>query len=357
MGWEPADNRRRGIQVVGEEIPLRARRLAQPEIVPVFPIDARAAVVRKISTMHRDNSPLVPLRPILRATLGRPATSTQSASFAPTARQRLSPLPFRQNNGGGQRVSRVHPAINADETGEYHPTLPLALEIALRTDSFVLSTSYFVLSTDIRRPRTHRHFHMPSFLKPNPAALRRTLAAQSQLDFTYPNVGATANLSHSPFDISDSFNVDHTRVELGDGPAVFERAKAALGSWQQFGLGWLEVFPPGAPLRAGETVLVLARAGGLWWTNAARIVYTIDDRLASRYGFAYGTLPAHVESGEERFLIEWDRTTDRVYFDILAFSHPRNVLVRLNHRRARAMQKRFASEAAAAIKRAATTGG
>jgi uncharacterized protein (UPF0548 family) len=60
-----------------------------------------------------------------------------------------------------------------------------------------------------------------------------------------------------------------------------------------------------------------------------------------------------VERGEERFLIEWDRATDKVWFDILAFSQPRHFLVRINHRRARAMQKRFALEATAAMRRAA----
>ena len=41
-----------------------------------------------------------------------------------------------------------------------------------------------------------------------------------------------------------------------------------------------------------------------------------------RFGFAYGTLPGHAESGEERFLIEWDQDEDGVWFDILAFSRP-----------------------------------
>ena len=72
---------------------------------------------------------------------------------------------------------------------------------------------------------------------------------------------------------------------------------------------------------------------------------------SSRFGFAYGTLPGHVESGEERFLIEWDHATDIVWFDILAFSRPRHYLVRLNRRRARAMQKRFAVESTAAMQR------
>jgi len=195
---------------------------------------------------------------------------------------------------------------------------------------------------------------MPSLWKPNSNALSRTLASQAPLNFTYTNVGATAT-PQSKLPIPHSFTVDHTRVELGQGSATFDRAKSALAAWKQFNLGWLEAWPNTTPLRTGETVLVIARAGGLWWTSAARIVYTIDEISAatSRFGFAYGTLPGHVESGEERFLIEWDPATDVVYFDILAFSRPRHLLVRLNRRRARAMQKRFASEAAAAMQRAA----
>jgi uncharacterized protein (UPF0548 family) len=148
-------------------------------------------------------------------------------------------------------------------------------------------------------------------------------------------------------------------VELGSGQAAFDKATAALRRWQQFDLGWLEAFPTDTPIAVGETILVIARAGGLWWTNAARIVYTVNDEsdAARRFGFAYGTLPRHVESGEERFLVDWDRATDRVCFDIVAFSRPRHLLVRLNRGRARAMQKRFAKEAGEAMRRGLGAGG
>ena len=214
---------------------------------------------------------------------------------------------------------------------------------------------------------------MPSLLKPTAATRRRTIAAQSTLPFSYAEVGATASLfplpptelrvedaltPPSPLPLPPSYTIDRTRVELGAGGDVFERAKTALARWRQFQLGWLEAFPDDTPIRPGETVLVIARAGGLWWTNAARIVYTVDEQsdVSSRFGFAYGTLPGHVEMGEELFLIEWNRVTDRVHFDILAFSRPRHFLVRLNRRRARAMQKRFGSEAAAAMRVAAAKG-
>jgi|SoiMethySBSTD1v2_1073268.scaffolds.fasta_scaffold230396_2 uncharacterized protein (UPF0548 family) len=210
---------------------------------------------------------------------------------------------------------------------------------------------------------------MFSFRRPTPEALRRVLTTQTQLGFTYREVGATAKavdpvpgekkregagLTPSPFQLPPSYTIDHIRVELGMGDSVFRRAVAALKRWEQFHLGWLEAFPNDTPIRAGEAVLVIARAGGLWWTNAARIVYTIDDTTeqATRFGFAYGTLPGHVECGEERFLIEWDQATGKVLFDIVAFSRPRHFLVRVNRRRARAMQKRFALESTAAMQRA-----
>jgi uncharacterized protein (UPF0548 family) len=211
---------------------------------------------------------------------------------------------------------------------------------------------------------------MPSLFKPSPSKLRRILAEQSGLGFTYPEVGATAQIlplhpgegrgegalvstPPSTLHLPPSYAVDHTRVELGSGQAAFDQAMAALCRWQQFDLGWLEAFPTDTPIAVGETVLVLARAGGLWWANAARIVYVVDEEIdgVQRFGFAYGTLPGHVESGEERFLVEWTRATDRVYFDIVAFSRPRHLLVRLNRGRARAMQKRFAKEAVEAMRR------
>ena len=167
------------------------------------------------------------------------------------------------------------------------------------------------------------------------------------MDFTYPDIGSSAVGTFTP----TGFVLDHTRVELGRGSTVFERGRDALKGWNQFKLGWLQAFPDDTPIRVGETVIVLARVFGFWWTNAARIVYVIDESTEStaRFGFAYGTLPDHVERGEERFLIEWDRATDVVSYDILAFSRPRHFLTRLGRRQARAMQLRFGQQSAAAM--------
>jgi len=149
----------------------------------------------------------------------------------------------------------------------------------------------------------------------------------------------------------------HTRIKLGDGEVVFQAARAALQRWDQFRLGWLEAGPPGTPIKTGEVVAILAHALGLWWLNGCRIVYVVDESgPISRFGFAYGTLPDHAGTGEERFLIEWDRADNSVWFDILAFSRPKHVLARLGYPLVRRTQKRFGRESAAAMQRAVRDG-
>ena len=53
-----------------------------------------------------------------------------------------------------------------------------------------------------------------------------------------------------------------------------------------------------------------------------RILYLIDEASSdfTRSGFAYGTVQGHWEHGEERFLVEWDRRDDSVWYDLLVFS-------------------------------------
>jgi uncharacterized protein (UPF0548 family) len=187
---------------------------------------------------------------------------------------------------------------------------------------------------------------MLCFRKPSPESLRHFLASQSERPFTYAAVGATA--AKPP----DGFIVDHTRVKLGDGEEVFQTATAALRRWQQFQLGWVEPWPGDTPLVSGRVVAILGRAIGLWWLNACRIVYIIDETgPVCRFGFAYGTLPGHMESGEERFLIE-QLPDGSIWYDILAFSRPNHFLARLGKLAVRRAQKRFARDSAAAMQRA-----
>ena len=82
-------------------------------------------------------------------------------------------------------------------------------------------------------------------------------------------------------------------------------------------------------------------------------MYVVDaSGPISKFGFAYGTLPGHVEIGEELFLIEWDQNTNSVWYDIVAFSKPNHFLTRLGYPLVRRTQKRFGRNSAAAMFRA-----
>jgi uncharacterized protein (UPF0548 family) len=186
--------------------------------------------------------------------------------------------------------------------------------------------------------------------KPSEQAVRDFLARQEKAAFSYPEVGATRGAAPAGYD------ADYNRVELGHGAAVFEAACAALRRWEMFPRPWTEVLPADAPIREGQAVAVLARMYGLWWLNAARIVYVLDEAGPTRrFGFTYGTLADHAERGEERFSVEW-HPDGRVWYDLFAFSRPRHPLARLAYPLARRLQRRFQAESKAAMCEAVCVG-
>jgi uncharacterized protein (UPF0548 family) len=180
--------------------------------------------------------------------------------------------------------------------------------------------------------------------KPSTETLRRILDSQASLELTYPEVGATA--AELP---TAGYVMDHTRAMLGQGEQAFADAKAALKSWRQYRFSWLEAWPDDTPINAGDEVATVARLLGLWWVNVCRIVYTIDE--PDRFGYAYGTLPEHVECGEERFQIELTETGE-VWYDIVAFSRPQHWLARVGYPYVRRTQKRFGRNSVAAMQQA-----
>ena len=173
------------------------------------------------------------------------------------------------------------------------------------------------------------------------ARVRAFLDRQRALALTYDAVGATA-CSETPA----GFTADHNRQLLGRGAATFEHAKAAVRAWTMFPRPWTAIEPEAAPIVADGVVAVHVRVLGLWWLNASRIVYVIDE--PRRFGFAYGTLPGHAERGEERFLVEW-LDDDAVWYDLRAFSKPRHLLARLAYPITRAYQRRFGRASKAAM--------
>src|SRR4051812_19563522 len=187
--------------------------------------------------------------------------------------------------------------------------------------------------------------------RPSDAFVRRFLESQRDQPFSYPAVGATRG-APPPGQV-----VDHNRVRLGSGAAAWERAVGAVRRWEMFHLGWSRVYWPDTPIQVGAQVGVLAYLFGAWSLNAARIVYLIaDEGPVARFGFAYGTLPAHVERGEERFSVEWHHADDSVWYDILAFSRPNHWLAATGYPVARAFQRRFARDSKRAMVRAIVGG-
>jgi uncharacterized protein (UPF0548 family) len=189
---------------------------------------------------------------------------------------------------------------------------------------------------------------MFSLQPPSEARIRRMLESQRDAGFSYPEVGATGESAPR------GYNVDHERYLLGEGPVAFSRGKLAIERWEMFRNGWTQLCWPDAAIERGATVAMLARWLGLYSINFCRIVYVIDE--PRRYGFAYGTLPGHVEAGEERFVVEWleDGT---VWYDVFAFSRARHVLARIATPAVRGLQKKFRRDSGRAMQRAVAADG
>jgi uncharacterized protein (UPF0548 family) len=193
--------------------------------------------------------------------------------------------------------------------------------------------------------------------EPSDAKIQHFLGGQRSLPFSYPEVGASQGRAPA------GYGVNHHRGRLGTGPQAFARAVEAMRHWKMYETGWTRLLWPDAPIAEGTVVGVVGRHLGLWSLNACRIAYVFDDEEATlkRYGFAVGTLPGHVERGEERFTVEWHAADDGVYYEVSAFSRPAHPLVKVASPLARLIQRRFAPDSlrsmAAAVDRGPQTNG
>jgi uncharacterized protein (UPF0548 family) len=157
--------------------------------------------------------------------------------------------------------------------------------------------------------------------KPDAEHLSHFLARQRTAPLTYSEVGATfADVLPAGY--------HHTRaaIYLGTGAPVWDRACAAIRGWAAHAAAGIAIAPPAAPIAEGTTVAVITSVGPLHVLAACRIVRVVDE--PDRYGFAYGTLPAHPEEGEEHFVVTRD-AHGAVRFEVVAFSRPHDLLTRL----------------------------
>lgn len=124
-------------------------------------------------------------------------------------------------------------------------------------------------------------------------AAERILATGRTQEPTYTDVGALLRADPPTPDLD-------AERELGRGADVFDRAVA---SFQRFDAARAAgtVWPADATVVAGSTVLVAVALGPVRLAALNRIVAVVDE--PDRWGFAYGTLPGHVEVGEEAFVV------------------------------------------------------
>jgi uncharacterized protein (UPF0548 family) len=183
---------------------------------------------------------------------------------------------------------------------------------------------------------------------PSRQKIENFISTQAASDFSYSQLGASVTLN-----IPEGYNLDHNRIQLGFGKEIWERAIQATNTWQMFNMSWVQLCWPDAPIKVGTNVAVLINHFGFYSLNGSRIVCTIEEEGGiMRYGFAYGTLADHGERGEERFSVEWDKSNDAVWYDLLAFSRPNALLARIGYPQSRMLQRKFINDSQRAMLRA-----
>jgi uncharacterized protein (UPF0548 family) len=150
-------------------------------------------------------------------------------------------------------------------------------------------------------------------------AMERHVDAARASEPTFGDIGATLE-GRAP----DGFRIARDEILLGHGPVVFARAVQGLQQWEAHRLTGVNVFPKGAPVRSGETVVVTLGSPFLALAAPCRIVRVLDD--VGQWGFAYGTLPGHPERGEESFVVTM-ASDESVRFTIGSLSRPGDRIV------------------------------
>lgn len=158
-----------------------------------------------------------------------------------------------------------------------------------------------------------------------PEASKQQLADAT---LTYAEVGATAN-EEMP---AGYLLLDRSQKLLG---VDFDAAAEQLLAWRVHERSGLKVAASRLTVEPDAVVLMRLGLGRVSLRIPCRVVYVISE--TDRVGFAYGTLPGHPESGEERFTIERDQA-DGVSMRIRAFSKPATLLARASGPIGRAMQ-------------------
>ena len=125
---------------------------------------------------------------------------------------------------------------------------------------------------------------------------------------TYTEVGSTAGR------LPAGYHHVQKSAAIGRGRRRFEEAAEKGMRWGMLRGAGLRVEATSEMAAVGSEVIV--HLGPV--RAPCRVVYVVDE--PDRRGFAYGTLPGHAESGEERFVVRYDPATDEVCAEVEAFS-------------------------------------
>ncbi|KAF4373814.1 hypothetical protein CsatB_004953 [Cannabis sativa] len=196
-----------------------------------------------------------------------------------------------------------------------------------------------------------------SWARPSPEDWKSCIDRSDTLNYDAKYIGASANplnsLKQDKGLSKDGFFLNHKRVLVGSGIDTYEKGKNALQSWRHFGLDWAFVDPK-TRTQVGEKFCVCVKEFLPWVMMPLKVVYVDEKKKGkekqslSSFSFGSGTLQGHLLAGEERFSIELDEK-NQVWYEILSFSKPADILSFVGLPYVRLRQNYFAQQSANAL--------
>ena len=171
------------------------------------------------------------------------------------------------------------------------------------------------------------------------------LAKARQSSPTYDEVGASRDEV-----LPSGYHHVRVRERIGD-ESAFDRAVLGLRTWVAHEGAGLRIFPHD-PVAPDAAVLAVTSLGPVRVVAPCRIVAVFKEPNA--FGFSYGTLPGHPESGEESFVLE--RVGGATFFTVSAFSRPVDPLARLSGPIGRIVQRSVTRRYVNALRRFVESG-
>jgi uncharacterized protein (UPF0548 family) len=157
-------------------------------------------------------------------------------------------------------------------------------------------------------------FNGPIWLSdPKLDKLNQILETQSQLQLSYEASDLLTNNS--------SMKTTEYCMSVGTGLDAFEKAVLCLSQFAVHERAGFQVLKTSNSLEVNSCVLLKLSLFPFYITSVCRITNIISS--SNTFGFTYGTLPHHIEVGEELFLIELTKTNN-VLFKIKTISRPGN---------------------------------